>query len=60
MPALACNFVKRDHSPYIVRQPHRLKYFRNVLARIRRHRDVVCRAGGEDSGLPLGKYKIIS
>jgi peptidoglycan/xylan/chitin deacetylase (PgdA/CDA1 family) len=31
--------------PYIMGAPHRLKYFRNALAHIRGHRDVVCWTG---------------
>ena len=31
--------------PYIMGAPHRLKYFRNALAHIRVHRDVVCWTG---------------
>ena len=27
--------------PYIMGAPHRLKYFRNALVRIREHRDVL-------------------
>jgi allantoinase len=33
--------------PYIMGAPHRLKYFRNVLARIRDHRDVLFWTGEE-------------
>jgi len=31
--------------PYIMGAPHRLKYFRNALAHIRSHRDVLCWTG---------------
>jgi hypothetical protein len=31
--------------PYIMGAPHRLKYFRNALAHIRGHQDVVCWTG---------------
>ena len=31
--------------PYIMGAPHRLKYFRNALAHIRGHADVVCWTG---------------
>ena len=33
--------------PYIMGAPHRLKYFRNALSRIRDHRDVLFWTGGE-------------
>jgi peptidoglycan/xylan/chitin deacetylase (PgdA/CDA1 family) len=31
--------------PYIMGAPHRLKYFRDALAHIKRHRDVLCMTG---------------
>ena len=33
--------------PYILGAPHRLKYFRDVLARIRAHREVLFWTGAE-------------
>ena len=33
--------------PYIMGAPHRLKYFRNTLSRIRDHRNVLFWTGGE-------------
>jgi len=33
--------------PYIMGAPHRLKYFRNALAHIREHRDVLFWTGEE-------------
>jgi hypothetical protein len=33
--------------PYIMGAPHRMKYFRNTLSRIRDHRDVLFWTGGE-------------
>jgi allantoinase len=33
--------------PYIMGAPHRLKYFRNALADIARHRDVMFQTGAQ-------------
>src|SRR5215471_10903744 len=41
--------------PYIMGAPHRLKYFRNTLAHIREHRDVVCWPGEQILDWYLGQ-----
>ena len=41
--------------PYIMGAPHRLKYFRNALARIRGHQDVVCWTGEQILDWYLGQ-----
>ena len=41
--------------PYIMGAPHRLKYFRNVLARIRDHQGVLFWTGEEILGWYLGQ-----
>jgi peptidoglycan/xylan/chitin deacetylase (PgdA/CDA1 family) len=41
--------------PYIMGAPHRLKYFRNALARIREHRDVLFWTGEEILDWYLGQ-----
>jgi peptidoglycan/xylan/chitin deacetylase (PgdA/CDA1 family) len=41
--------------PYIMGAPHRLKYFRNALAQIRSHRDVLCWTGEQILDWYLGQ-----